>query len=165
MLRILSVVTALFTIASPVYALSHECPITLLKGQEEWKIDLFALGWFDFLAVFTVVMLPKFAWLASLFNILMLARRYEHGRIFDQANARRFVRIGECLVLVGLLDCMIAPFINYFLYWRGISPWVGDMPLAYVVQPNYVAAGVFFVVMGKVTQRAFELQEDNRLIV
>ena len=82
-------------------------------------------------------------------QVFRLARNYRAGQVFGEINARCFVRIGMALGLIGVFETIYFPFINYFLYWRGISPWLADMPWLAVIRPNMFLAGLFFFVLGK----------------
>lgn len=165
LLYIFVALAALFTVVSPLYALTHECQLELTKGQEIWKTSLHDLRTPDFAAFLGAAMLPRGIWLAVLWEVLKLAQHYRLGRIFEESNARRLARIGSLLVAMGVIQCVMEPIVTYFLYWRGISPWLGDMTLIDVIQPDYVMAGLFFLIFGNVMRRAVELEETRRLIV
>jgi hypothetical protein len=66
---------------------------------------------------------------------------------------------------MGILHFVTYPAINYFLFWRGISPWLGDMPGLFLFRIDYLMAGVLFFVLGKIMRRASELEETDRLMI
>jgi hypothetical protein len=95
----------------------------------------------------------------------IFARRYRKGQIFEEENARRLVRLGLALAAIGVLNTLSLPIFNMLLYWRGVSPWLADMPFILVFEPDYVMAGLFFVILGKIMRRGSELEERDRSIL
>jgi hypothetical protein len=94
-----------------------------------------------------------------------LAFFYRQGAIFELRNAQCFMRLGGAFVALAILATVNVPLINIFLYWRGISPWLGEMPLLFMIEFDYLMAGVFFFVIGKIMRHGNELEESDRMIV
>jgi hypothetical protein len=164
-LHALVALAALFTVASPLFALAHECPLELRQGQDVWKMDLRDLHAVDFAAIAGLSLAPRIVWLVVLWEVSGLARCYRRGHIFEECNARCFIRLGGLLTVMGTMHCIIAPISIYYLYWRGVSPWLGEISLIQQIQLDYIMAGLFFVIFGNVMRHAIELEENHRLIV
>ena len=167
LLTVMAVLTALLTVVAAFYPLIFNGPVGLFKdgGAKIWTTTVQELPLFERLTVVFIEALSNFAWLYALLQIVRLARSYRAGHIFGEANARCFVRIGVALGLMGILQTLTYPVLNYFLFWRGVSPWLGDMPALFTIHPDYVMAGVFFFVLGKIMRRASELEESDRLMI
>jgi hypothetical protein len=167
LLTVMAVFTAVLTVMTAFYPLIFNGPLGLVKdnGAKVWTTTVQELPVFERLTVVFTSALYNFAWLYALVQIVRLARHFRAGHIFAEANARCFVRIGAALGLMGILQTLTYPLLNYFLYWRGISPWLGDMSLLDTIHPDYVMAGVFFFVLGKIMRRASELEESDRLMI
>ncbi len=167
LLAVMAVFTALVTAAAVFYPLIFNGTIALSKDHaaQFWKTTMAEMPVFERLVVLGLLSLASAAWLYGLLQIFRLARNYRTGQIFGEANARYFVRIGVALGLIGILQSLTYPALNHFLYWRGISPWLGDMPLLFLIRPDYLMAGLFFFVLGKIMRRASELEETDRLMI
>ena len=167
LLAAMAVLAAAITAAALAYPLIFDGPIVLAKehGAEVWKTQVLDIPVFERLTVLIALYLPSFAWLYVVLQIFWLARNYRAGQIFAESNARHFMQIGVALALMGVFETIYFPFINYFLYWRGISPWLADMPWLAFIRPDMFTAGLFFFVLGKIMRRASSLEENDRLMI
>ena len=167
LLLALAIICALLAAAVPIYILFSDAPIVLLKegGKTTWNTTFNALPTIDRLVVFVLTFSSSVAWLYGLLQIARLAVFYRQGAIFELRNARCFMYLGGAFVVIAILETVTGPLINAFLYWRGISPWLGEMPLLFLIEFDYLMAGVFFFVIGKIMRNGNELEESDRMIV
>jgi hypothetical protein len=164
-LLMLAILTIVISFIAPVVLLSGDAPLILAKGADIWRTTLSQLPRFEGALCVVITSLPNIAWVYCVVQILLLARLYRSGKVFTQENTRYFRRIGVGLTLMGFLSALMLPIIGYMLYYRGISPWLPDMPLLTLFEPDLLMAGVFFYVLGKIMQRGVELQENDDLTV
>jgi hypothetical protein len=166
-LAAMAILAAVITGLALAYPLIFNGPIVLAKehGAEIWKTQLLDMPVFERFTVLIVLYLPSFAWLYAVLQVFRLARNYHAGQIFGEANARCFVLIGIALGVMGIVETVYFPILNYFLYWRGISPWLADMPWLAVIRPDMFMAGLFFFILGKIMRRASDLEENDRLMI
>jgi hypothetical protein len=164
-LTLLIAAAALFSIAAPVYLAADGQAFIFVSGEKTWRFMFSDLPWLDRIVFLPLISSTKIVWLYGLYQIYRLARQYRRGQIFDDANARRFVLLGVALAVIGVLDMAVYPIANVFLYWRGISPWLADMPFLLVFSPDYLMAGLFFIILGKIMRRGSDLEERDRSIV
>lgn len=166
-LYVMAIITAVVDAAVPFYILIYDLPLTFAKGngQEHWSFTVMTLPLVARVIVFSILCSTNVAWLYGLLQVLRLARYYRQGIIFDKRNALCFLRLGVAFGIMGIVGTLAYPATNIYLYWQGISPWLADMPLLFILQPDYLMAGVFFFVLGKIMKRAGELEESDRLIV
>jgi hypothetical protein len=166
-LAAMAVLAGVVTALTMIYPLIFDGPIVLAKahGAEIWKMQILDMPVFERLTVLLALYMPSFAWLYIILHIFRLARNYRTGQIFGEVNACGFVRIGVALALMGLFQTIDYPFINHFLNWRGITPWLGEMPLVALIRPDMFMAGLFFYVLGKIVRRASDLEESDRLVI
>lgn len=166
-LFVMVIFALVINVAALIYPTIYDVPISISKnsGKDIWNTTASALPILDFTVVIALNSFASVAWLYGLLQIGRLAKHYRGGRIFEEHNAVCFIRLGIALVFVGIGNSLNYPIANLFLYWRGVTPWLGDMPPLFLVQPDYLMAGVFFFVLGKIMRRANELEETNRLII
>jgi hypothetical protein len=166
-LAAMAIFTALVTSIAIFAPLFVDAPIGLVKngGAQSWVTVFSGLPLVDRLTILFIHSFEPAVWLYAVLQIFRLARNYRGGQIFGEANARCFIRIGAALGLMGILHFVTYPAINYFLFWRGISPWLGDMPGLFLFRIDYLMAGVLFFVLGKIMRRASELEETDRLMI
>jgi hypothetical protein len=164
-LFVLAAAAALFALARLLSFLFQDGRVTLLKEGEVRDIFVADLSALDRTFVSAVMAAQTPVWLYALSNMAGLARAFRRGMVFERGNARRVMRIGFALTTIGVLQSTLKPVLAVFLYWRGVIPWLADLPLAYVIHVDTVMAGLFFVILGKVMHRAIELDENQRLIV
>jgi hypothetical protein len=166
-LAAMAILAAVITLIGMAYPLFFGGAVALAKdhGATFWSTPIGSLPLFERSVVMFITYLDSFAWLYAVRHILLLASNYRTGRVFGEANARSFMRIGVALGLIGVFNTLTYPFLNYFLFWRGVSPWLGDLSWLHLVQPNYLTAGLFFFILGKIMRRAGELEESDRLMI
>ncbi len=164
-LLMLAGLTIIISFIAPLVLLSGDAPLVLAKGADVWRTTLSQLPLLEASLCVVVTSLPNVAWVYCVVQILLLARLYRAGKVFTQENSRYFRRIGIGLTVMGFLSVLVLPVIGHLLYYRGISPWLPDMPLLAVFEPDLLMAGVFFYVLGKIMQRGTELQENEDLTV
>ena len=161
----LALLTGVLVVVGPLTLLFQDVPIVLARGTEIWKTDLQSLPPAIALAMLAILLMPLVAWLYGVAQVVRLARQYRGGHVFDAPNTTRFVRLGAALMVMDVLNALVMPAVNYLLHGAGISPWVADMPLLALLQPDLLMAGVFFVVLGKIMRRAAELERSDRLTI
>jgi hypothetical protein len=163
----MAILAAIITSLALAYPLVFNGPLILMRehGADIWKTQIFDIPVFERVVVLFILYLPSFAWLFAIAQVFAIARNYITGAVFAEYNARCFVRIGIALAAMGVAETVYYPMINYFLFWRGISPWLADMPLLVVLRPDMFMAGLFFYVLGKIMRRASALEENDRLMI
>lgn len=166
-LLVLAVLTMVYTIAIPIYVLIFDGVIGLAKdhGKQIWTTTFHALPVFERVVVLSLNAVANVVWVYGIWQIARLAIYYRQGKIFEQENAHCFLRLGVALGLIGIILSADYPITNLFLHWRGISPWLGDMDAMFIIHPDYIMAGIFFFIIGRIMRRAGELEESDRLIV
>lgn len=164
-LLVLAYVTALLSIIAPLALLTDSSPIVLAKGSEIWKTTLGELPLLEGGLCVFLLLLPDMVWVYAVIQIARLAHYYRRGFIFEYRNTQCFVHIGGALIVMGIVGNLAMPLVNYLFYYRHISPWLADMPLLAVMEPDLIMAGAFFYVLGKIMRRGAELQDDERLTV
>lgn len=164
-LYVMAAVTALFTLSRDMRYLSGNCDIVVLKGQEIWSATSGHLKPLDFAALYILALPQTLAWLYFLLQISRLARYYRQGRVFEEGNALCFIRGGRALAAIGIIGFFSLTGSICFLYWRGTTPWLGDIETPYGIHYNFVLVGLFLFIWGKIMHRAAELEANNRLIV
>ena len=60
---------------------------------------------------------------------------------------------------------VVLPAIASFLFARGAAPWLADMPLWGLIEPDLFMASAYFYVLGKIMQRGAALEELAELTV
>lgn len=161
----LALATALLSILTPVALLLDDAPVTLMRNGKIWQTSMNALGTTDQALLWIGVMLPQLAWFYGVLQVARLARSYRRGVMFDATVTGAFERLGIALAVMGTLETLQYPTLNFLLYYRGVSPWLGDMPVLALIQPDLLMAGAFFFVLGKIMRRGAELQETDSLTV
>jgi len=164
-LILLGYITAFISLVSPFFILFGDVPIVLSKNGEIWKTDFHHFAPADALICFFIIILPTFAWLFAVIQILCLANYYKKGCIFSYPNTRCFLRIGIALVVLGILSNIVSTLLNYYLYYRNISPWLGDIYWLELCDPGFVMAGIFFIVLGKIMNYGTQLQDNERFTI
>jgi len=167
LLAAMAILAATITMIVLIYPLIFDGPIVLATdhGAKVWNTKLFDIPVFERFTVLILLYLPSFAWLYVVLQVFRLARNYRDGQVFGEINARCFVRIGAALALIGGFETINVPFVAYFLYWRGICPWLADVSWLHLIQPNMFMAGLFFFILGKIMRRASALEENDRLMI
>lgn len=160
-----AVMTVLLCLCEPLALLFSDAPIALAKGTEVWSSSLNALPATDVAFILMVLLAPQCAWLVAVIQVAYLAGNYRRGIVFDRRNAGRFLRIGIALAVMGVLHMLVMPFIGYWVFHRGLCPWLPDMPFLAIAEPDLMMSGIFFFVLGKIMQRGAELQESEDLTV
>lgn len=161
----LAYATIIISMITPILSIKSDAPLILIKGTELWKTTLGNLPFLDAVLCITIQILPTVAWMFCVTNIIALARLYRQGIIFESTNTRCFVRIGIGLMMMGILSAIVFPIINYLLFIRGVSPWLADMQILALCEPDLIMAGVLFFLLGKIMQRGKDLEEFDRLTV
>lgn len=164
-LLFLGYATAVMSILGPLSLLSKDAPIILARGKEVWSTTFSQIGGVDGAVVLILALLPTAAWVYAVFYIVQLARHYQAGRVFAVGNTGCFLRIGAALAAMGVLDMAVYPLSNLWLFYRGITPWLGDMPILALFDPSLIMAGAFFYVLGKIMARGVALEDNDRLTV
>lgn len=164
-LLILAWITVIISLAGPLYMVLSNAPMVLAKGDEIWKTTMSQIPAMEGYLCLFILMLPNFAWVYAVANIAKLAKFYQKGQVFEEQNTRCFIKIGIALCIMGVLSALVLPAVNYLFYYRNITPWLSDMPLFALLNPDLIMAGAFFYVLGKIMQRGAELQDNERLTV
>lgn len=160
-----AILTAAISFYAPLTILWQDQPILLAKGTEIWKSTIYTLPKLDAAMIIAISLLPQAPWLYGLYQIMRLARNYRQGKIFSRTNSAYFIKLGYAIFVMGLISALIYPILNMLLFYRGISPWLGDMDTMTFIQPDLLMAGIFFLVIGKIMQRGTELEETDQLTV
>lgn len=165
-LYVMIALTMLYYLVSAVRFLAGAVGrITLVNAQEVWSIATGELPLFERGVLFCIVGLADIVLLYGFLQLYRLARNFRRGQIFEEYNARLLIRTGCALVAMGLLNAVSFTLARHYLYWRGISPWLGDASITYGIKHNYVMVGLFLFILGQVMRRAVELEESNRSII
>lgn len=161
----MALITALLSLYGPLSMIWVDSPIVLAKGTEIWQSTFHKIPKPDLWLMIGIITLPMAAWIYGITQIMLLAKNYRVGKIFGADNSKFFVRLGLAMMVMGLFDSLTYPAINYLLYYRHISPWLGDMDIFTFAKPDLLMAGIFFLVIGKIMQRGAELEETDQLTV
>lgn len=164
-LHILVWLAAVFTFVDPFEYLTMDGRISLLHDGKIQEFQIWKLPPFELSVVLACWMSPKTFWLYTLFQFFMLGRVFRQGRIFDESNGRRLENVGYALATISLINTLAIPAVAFAFYWGGTTPWMADLPLAHVIEPDLAMGGLFFIILGKVMRRAAEMEEESRLIV
>lgn len=162
---VLAVLAGVQNVVSPLSQLLTDEPIVLTKGDEIWRTTFHWLSSFDAWVFAAIVMSPDAVWLLCIVEIGRLALRYRRGMLFDVYVTRCYMRLGVAMTVMGVLGTAMYPALNYFFFWRGVTPWLADMPFLSIVQSDLIMAGAFFFVLGKIMRRGVELQDSFSLTV
>ena len=103
--------------------------------------------------------------MCGLLQLFRLARHFRQGRIFDENNSKLLMRLSYVLAIITAIDAVTAPILSVMFYWRGVTPWLSDLPVFELIEPTYVLAAIFFFILAKVMSRAVELEKESRLYV
>lgn len=158
---------AVLDVAVPIYEFFYGV-VGLVKdqGKTVWVTQVSALPLVDRFSFILGTEFDNIVWLYVLLQVWLLAQYYRSGSIFEERNATCFMGVGFGLWIMGIMQSFEYDAVNYYFYWRGISPWLGDTPpILFLIRIDMLMAGLFFFVLGKIMRRAIELEETNRLIV
>lgn len=161
----LALLSGLFSILDPLSLVFDNLPLTLAKGTETWQINMHDLPAMDAAIVIAAFVLPQFMWILAVWQVALLARYYRAGSIFGEHITPRYTRIGIFLVIMGILESLILPVIGLWFYTRKLCPWLPDMPIETIIQPDLVMAGAFFFILGKIMHHGNELQKTDQLTI
>jgi hypothetical protein len=165
LLSILVVLAALLTIALVVNFALHSGKIGLMHDEKIHVFFVTNLSWPEFCVAVGCVFSAEITWMYGLLQLFWLARHFRRGRIFDEDNSKRLLHISYVLAAVTVIDALTPPIIAFTLYWRGVTPWLSDLPLLRLIEPAYILASIFFFILAKVMSRAVELERESRLYV
>lgn len=165
LLLVLALATAAVGLFAPLTLLLGDAPLVLARGTEIWKTTVYSLPGTDVAMILLITALPQIAWLYCVKHIVQLALRYRRGEIFEVANSHNFSRIGLGLFAMGVTEPLSLLLASLWLYWRGIAPWVLEIPVLAWFDPSLVMAGAFFYLIGKIMRLGAELQDIEKFTV
>lgn len=165
LLYMLVALASLLTVALPIQYLIRVGRIVLLHDAKLQEFLVWSLPSFELSVVLFGMFTPRIVWLYGLLQFSRMARYFRQGRIFEERNARCLVRVGYALGIICVMDSVFLPSVAFAFYWGGTTPWLADLPIAHIIEPDYAMAGLLFLVLGKVMHRAVEIEKESRLIV
>ena len=140
-------------------------PITLMHGSEVWRIPLETLPIGMRIGVGLLCWAPHIAWIYAIIQVIRLAKNYRRGILFDTCNTGCFIRIGMALAFMGIINSATFPLLSVILYYGGMTPTLADISILYAIQPEYIMAGAFFYVVGRIMRRASELHDFEKYTI
>lgn len=164
-LLVLAVLTLLHNLAAPLPLILGEIPLVLVRGEETWRATMPQLPTADAWIFGAVMMAPQMVWIYCVAQVGRLAQSFRRGVLFGPRVTAAFLRFGCALLLMGVMQTVQYPAVNSLFFWRGVTPWLADMPLLTLLSPDLIMAGAFFFVLGKIMQRGAELQDFDELTV
>ncbi|KIC13644.1 DUF2975 domain-containing protein [Leisingera sp. ANG-DT] len=165
-LHVLIGATAFASLAETVYVFHSDLPIALQINGEVWiqKVSEFSIS--DRGVVFSLVELSEAAWFWTLYNMWCLAGLYRRGQYFTPQNSQCFLRIGYALIVMAVLDTLLVPALSGYLYYRGITEGLVDMDIALIVSElDLMTAGLFFLLIGAIMDKASNMQEEAEMTI
>jgi hypothetical protein len=160
-------VTAVLSLASTVYIFQSDFPISLQVNGEVWTRQVSEFAMSDRLVVFTLIELASLPWFWALFNMWRLAGLYKGSQYFTQGNSKCFVNIGVALIIMAALQTSLAPVASWYLYSRdvidGLADW--DISLIFLSETDLLTAGLFFLLVGTIMEKASKLQEEADMTI
>jgi hypothetical protein len=165
LLYALVIAIILITIALLVNFALHDGKIGLLHEDKVEVIFVKNLPWLDFCVAILCMLTVELIWIYGLLQLLWLARHFRQGRIFDEDNAQRLIRLSGALAAISVVEPMTPPILAYAFYWSGVTPWLSELPILRLIEPSHILASIFFFVLGKVMSRAVEMEKESRLYV
>ena len=163
-LIVLALSSGLMSVIVPLKEIFLE-PITLMHGSEVWRIPLETLPIGMRIGVGFLCWAPHIAWIYAIIQVIRLAKNYRRGMLFDTCNTGCFLRIGMALAFMGIVNSLTFPFLSFILYYGGITPELSDISIIYAIQPEYIMAGAFFYVVGRIMRRASELHDFDKYTI
>lgn len=163
-LIVLALCSAFISVILPVNEIFFQ-PIILAHGTEIWRISQDTLPMGMRIGVGLLCWAPHIAWIYAIIQIIRLAKNYRRGILFDTCNTICFIRIGMALAFMGIINSATYPLLIAILYYGGITPALADISILYAIQPEYIMAGAFFYLVGRIMRRASELHDFNKYIV
>lgn len=164
-LSVLVVLAALLTIVLIVKFALNDGKIFLMHDEQIHIFFLTDLAWPEFCVAVACVFSVEITWMCGLLQLFRLARHFRQGRIFDENNSKLLMRLSYVLAIITAIDAVTAPILSVMFYWRGVTPWLSDLPVFELIEPTYVLAAIFFFILAKVMSRAVELEKESRLYV
>lgn len=164
-LLLMAALTVIAGLAEPVSLAFTDGPVVLMRGAEVWRTTFHRLPVADRVLLLLILGLPQLVWFYIVAQIVVLARRYRAGAVFDPRNPRCFTRIGAALGVMAVLSAIAVPLAAWMLYARGDCPWMADVSLLAALDPDLLLAGGFLFVVGSVMRRGAELQEAESLTI
>jgi hypothetical protein len=164
-LSVLVILAALLTIILIINFTFYDGKIGLLHDKKVYVFFIKNLSWPEFYTTIMCIFSVELTWMLGLLQLFRLARHFRHGRIFDEDNSRHLMRISYVLVAVTIIDALTPPIISAIFYWRGVTPWMSDIPMLELIEPAYVLAAIFFFILAKVMSRAADMERESRLYV
>lgn len=165
LLYALVILIMLTTIGLTAHFLLYDGKVVLSHQQQMYIFFMQDLPWFEFCVSAASICIIETTWICGLWQLLRLAGSFRRGGVFDEDNARRLVRLSGVLAIISVLDMLRRPIIAAVFYWRDVTPWMSELPLIHFINPSYVLAAIFFLILGKVMGRATELEKESRLYI
>jgi hypothetical protein len=163
-LIILALCSGLMSIILPIEEIFLQ-PIMLMHGAEIWRIPLETLPIGIRIGVGLLCSAPHIAWIYAIIQVIRLARNYRRGILFDTCNTSCFIRIGIALAFMGVINSATFPLLSVILYYGGMTPALADISILYAIQPEYIMAGAFFYVVGRIMRRASALHDFEKYTI
>ena len=163
-LIVLALCSALMSVILPFDEIFFQ-PITLTHGSEIWRISQNTLPMGMRIGVGLLCWAPHIAWIYAIIQVIRLAKNYRRGVLFDSCNTGCFICIGMALAFMGIVNSATYPLLSAILFYGGITPAFADISILYAIQPEYVMAGAFFYVVGRIMRRASELHDFDQYTV
>lgn len=167
LLFLLIAATAVLSIVETVFVFQSDFPISLMIDDEVWtrKVSDFALT--DRIVVFALIEVASLSWFWALFNMWRLAKLYKDSHYFTRRNSMCFVGIGYALITMAVLQTILAPIVSWYLYSRDIidamADW--DISLIFFGELDLLTAGLFFLLIGAIMERASKMQEEADMTI
>jgi len=164
-LLLLAIAAAAQSVIGPLSLLADGNPVVLKNGPEIWQFTFQSLQRMDATILTVIILLPQVAWISAAWQVARLAIHYRRGGFFSPIITTCFLRLGMALAAMGALDSLAYPAVDYIFYWRGVSPWLGDVPVLAILRLDLMMAGAFFFILGKIMTRGKELQDLEQFTI
>lgn len=159
--------TAVLSLANTAFVFQSDLPISLVINGEVWTRQVSDFATPDRVMVFALIELASLSWFWALFNMWRLAKLYKDGQYFTPKNSRRFVGIGYALITMSVLQTLLVPVVSWYLYSREIidefADW--DISLIFLSEIDLLTAGLFFLLIGTIMERAIKMQEEADMTI
>lgn len=165
LLRALVLVAAAVSMVETVYIFFSDFPLALPIDGEVWTKPVSELTVHDRFVLFAFIEIATLFWFSVLYQFWRLCGLYAQGLFFTALNARCFKYIAWAIIGMSLVDSVEVYAIGAYLTAQGIIPMMPDVEFFLLLETDFLVAGLFFLLIAKIMERAAVMQGESELTI
>ena len=163
-LRALCISAVLILIVQNVEIYSSSLKLNLTIQGTEWNALLSDFNKMERFAIVLILNFSNLIWMYVIYQFWALCSLYAKRNIFSADNVKKFQNMSYGLIGMSVAQNLALPFLGLFLMHGGYIQNYPDMDLT-AIDLNFMTAGVLFLLIAKIMQRAIQLQDEADLTI